>query len=153
MCWCNLLVYMCIVENVYWETIKLFEIENWNIDPYLCLHMAAQSHKELTPHRPHQWHFINIYRSQITLLSRTMEYPMPMVSRHTSWCSGFLGLQFSILNRINRQRSFQKSMLTWWCHQMETFSALLALCAGNSPVTGEFPSQRPMTQSFALFFE
>ena len=24
-----------------------------------------------------------------------------------------------------------------WCHQMETFSALLVLCAGNSPVTGE----------------
>ena len=29
--------------------------------------------------------------------------------------------------------------LTWWRHQMETFSALLALCAGNSPDTGEFP--------------
>ena len=28
---------------------------------------------------------------------------------------------------------------TWWCHQMETFFKLLALCAGNSPVTGEFP--------------
>ena len=27
----------------------------------------------------------------------------------------------------------------WWCHQMETFSMLLALCVGNSPVTGEFP--------------
>ena len=26
-----------------------------------------------------------------------------------------------------------------WRHQMEPFSALLALCAGNSPVTGEFP--------------
>ena len=26
---------------------------------------------------------------------------------------------------------------------METFSALLAICAGNSPVTGEFPTQRP----------
>ena len=25
----------------------------------------------------------------------------------------------------------------WWRHQMETFSALQALCAGNSPVTGE----------------
>ena len=23
---------------------------------------------------------------------------------------------------------------TWWRHQMETFSALLAICAGNSPV-------------------
>ena len=31
---------------------------------------------------------------------------------------------------------------------METFSALLAICAGNSPVTGEFPAQRPMTRSF-----
>ena len=28
---------------------------------------------------------------------------------------------------------------TWWRHQMEAFSALLAFCAGNSPVTGEFP--------------
>ena len=28
---------------------------------------------------------------------------------------------------------------TWWRHQMDTFSALLAICAGNSPVTGEFP--------------
>ena len=37
---------------------------------------------------------------------------------------------------------------SWWRHQMETFSALLALCAGNSPVTGEFPSQRPVTRSF-----
>ena len=27
----------------------------------------------------------------------------------------------------------------WWRYQMETFSALLAICAGNSPVPGEFP--------------
>ena len=37
--------------------------------------------------------------------------------------------------------------VTWWRHQMETFSALLAFCAGNSPVTGEFFSQRPMTRN------
>ena len=30
---------------------------------------------------------------------------------------------------------------------METFSGLLAICAGNSPVTGEFPAQRPVTRS------
>ena len=41
---------------------------------------------------------------------------------------------------------------TWWRHQMETFSALLALCAGNSSVTGEFPSQRPVVRSFDVFF-
>ena len=36
---------------------------------------------------------------------------------------------------------------------METFSALLALCAGNSPITGEFPTQRPVTRSFDVFFD
>ena len=34
---------------------------------------------------------------------------------------------------------------------METFSALLAICAGNSPVPGEFPAQRPVTRSFDVF--
>ena len=36
---------------------------------------------------------------------------------------------------------------------METFSALLAICAGNSPVSGEFPAQRPVTRSFDVFFD
>ena len=36
---------------------------------------------------------------------------------------------------------------------MEAFSALLSFCAGNSPVTGEFPTQRPVTQSFDAFFD
>ena len=30
---------------------------------------------------------------------------------------------------------------------------LLALCAGNYPVTGDFPSQRPVTRSFVFFFD
>ena len=36
---------------------------------------------------------------------------------------------------------------------METFSALLAICAGNSPVPGEFPTQRPVTRSFDVYFD
>ena len=35
---------------------------------------------------------------------------------------------------------------------METFFALLAICAGNSPVNGEFPTQRPVTWSLGVFF-
>ena len=42
---------------------------------------------------------------------------------------------------------------SWWRHQKETFSALLALCAGNSPVPGEFHAQRPVTRSFDVFFD
>ena len=33
---------------------------------------------------------------------------------------------------------------TWWRHQMETFSASLAIGVGNSPL----PAQRPVTRSF-----
>ena len=44
-------------------------------------------------------------------------------------------------------------MGAWWRHQMETFSVLLALCAGNSAVTGEFPSQRSVTRNFDVFFD
>ena len=50
-------------------------------------------------------------------------------------------------------RSLTGRDVTWWHHQMETFSALLAICAGNSPVTGEFPTQRPVTWSFDVFFD
>ena len=44
-------------------------------------------------------------------------------------------------------------IFTWWRHQMETFSALLAICAGNSSVAGEFPAQRPVMRSFDVFFD
>ena len=43
--------------------------------------------------------------------------------------------------------------LSWWRHQMDTFSAVLPICAGNSLVTGEFPTQRPVTRSFDVFFD
>ena len=45
------------------------------------------------------------------------------------------------------------AIITWWRHQMETFSALLAICARNSPVSGEYPAQRPVTRSFDVFFD
>ena len=54
--------------------------------------------------------------------------------------------------------SFAKSESTgswirglWRRHQMETFSELLAICAGNSPVSGEFLAQRPVTRRFNVF--
>ena len=49
--------------------------------------------------------------------------------RSISWCwMTFLLLDHGVL-----------IWQTWWRHQMETFSALLALCAGNSP----FPVNSP----------
>ena len=42
---------------------------------------------------------------------------------------------------------------SWWRHQMETFSASLAICAGNSPVIDELPTQRPVTRNLEVVFD
>ena len=60
-------------------------------------------------------------------------------------------LYFSPLSAIWVVGSFFSE--AWWRHQMETFSALLAICVGNSPVPGEFPIQMPVTRSFDVFFD
>ena len=52
----------------------------------------------------------------------------------------------------SRMTRYRYILSTRWWHQMETFFALLAICSGNSPVTGEFPSQRPVMRSFEVFF-
>ena len=49
-------------------------------------------------------------------------------------------------------KSFPVSFFAWRRHQMEIFSASLALCVGISPVNGEFPWQRPVTRRFNVFF-
>ena len=36
---------------------------------------------------------------------------------------------------------------------METFAALLAICARNSPVPGEFPAQKAVTRSFRAHYD
>ena len=53
----------------------------------------------------------------------------------------------------DRMGAYYLLLWTWWRHQVKIFSALMAHCAGNSPMTGEFPAQRPVTQSFDVFFD
>ena len=51
---------------------------------------------------------------------------------------------------------YQVSMIAaiaWWHHQMKKISTLLVICVGNSLVTGDFPSQSPVMQSFDASFE
>ena len=51
-------------------------------------------------------------------------------------------------------QGLEYSTKSWWRHQMESFFALLALCAGGEFTgPGEFPAQRPVTRSFDVFFD
>ena len=55
----------------------------------------------------------------------------------------------NFLNSIGwRNINSAQHICTWWRHQMETFSAQLAICAGNSPVPGKFTAHRSVTRSF-----
>ena len=58
---------------------------------------------------------------------------------------------FSIVHQLTKTVTVQHN--TWWRHQMETFFALLALCAWNSPVPGEFPARSPVARSFDVFLD
>ena len=67
---------------------------------------------------------------------------------------GTVGLLSSDLVALMSWGPFhQMIFIPWWRHQMGTSSALLALCVGNSPVTGEFPKQKPVTWNFDAFFD
>ena len=66
-----------------------------------------------------------------------------LMTRYCSYCHVNYIAHHIVLHPLN----------TWWRHQMETFSASLALSAGDSPVPGEFPAQRPGTRSFDVFFD
>ena len=73
------------------------------------------------------------------IISHAFEYRLP--------------LRVSDLHMSGVEKTTWEGDNSWWRHQMETFSALLAICAGNSPVSGEFPAQRPVTRSFDIFFD
>ena len=77
-------------------------------------------------------------------LSHTTETCNWHIQLMTSQYSGIWHQSAQLERAMNRKS-------TWWRHQMETFSALLVICAGNSPVTGEFPAQRPVTRNFDVF--
>ena len=73
---------------------------------------------------------------------------VPIHQFHTSQNSPVSYLTCSIQNR-----NVHISVLNGEFWDMEAFSSLPALCAGNAPVTGEFLSQKPVTRGFDVFFD
>ena len=97
-----------------------------NFDMFLCALLWRGHHKKIFMH------------------SKSFIAPFSSKLCH---CCGGNGIVAPMQWRNNPQE-----IATWWRHQRETFSALLAIC-GNSPVTVEFPAQRPVTRSFEVFFD
>ena len=102
------------------------------------------------PLRNHKWgNKLHSLQQKFTKIYQVME--RGCTDESVSCFSPYIGNAHANINY--HQWVCKKHTHPWWRHQMETFFALLALCAGNSPVTGEFPTQRPVTRSFAVSFD
>ena len=80
--------------------------------------------------------------------------PIALKSDRRRWLYALLLNEYrprASINKAVRHRD-SWSLDTWWRHQMEALSALLAICAGNSPVTGEFPTHEGRWRGALMFF-
>ena len=85
-----------------------------------------------------------------SLLADTQQCTSVLNDRHSKSVTNIIEHNYTCASVVRSILDTRR--LSWWRHQMETFSALLAICAGNSPVPGEFSAQRPVTRSFDVFF-
>ena len=110
-------------------------------------------HGIIQPKLIKQWKQNSIARSLELLLQHNFLYMV--VKCDTRSNSNLENFHSGFELPITTEWNYTKTSIpyAWWRHQMEAFSALLDHCAGNSPVTGEFPSQRPVTRSFDVFFD
>ena len=115
-----------MLENLYQFTLILTCI-------FLLNHAAGQSET-----------FFRVYCASSS--RRWLYHRIQIPWNNNMWNSIRISLhidQWSFIHITNRSQ-----ISTWWRHQMETFSALLALCEGDSPVIGEFPHRWiPLTKA------
>ena len=78
----------------------------------------------------------------------TEQYAMPFLLIR---CGSVAQYCVQVIIGSSRPKGLQS--VSWWRHEMETFSALLAICAENSPVPCEFTAERPVTRSFDVLFD
>ena len=94
----------------------------------------------------------HVYLPKVQEEMKYLEVPV----EHVAACCWHRNREFQCkLDRIAvlSEALHKSDVNTWWRHQMEAFSALLAICAGSSPGPGEFHAQRPVTRSFDVFFD
>ena len=76
--------------------------------------------------------------------------PLAHIFDDKNWSKEYIFYQFNKVMLLFCSPLFCVCMIT---SSNESIFALLALCAWNSPVPGEFPAQRPVTRSFGVFFD
>ena len=115
-------------------------------DKWSLVHVTALRRQETRLFPSQLW---SRFCPHMTLHGRTEYSPTNIVNSHIL-THDQLGW---VLRKIYTIKAMRSVSIFWWRHQIETSSALLVLCVGNSPVIGEFPSQRPVTRGVYVFFD
>ena len=113
---------------------------------YSCREECGSNFKSIFSEHMLQIKFVSI--SCEIALGWMLQYPIDIVSSN-----GLVHTTPTDNKLLPEPMLTQMVVGKWWSHQREIFSTLLALCVGNSPVTCEFPSQRPVTQGFDVFYD
>ena len=124
-------------------------------NPAAHINLRAQLHY-LTPRAPLMW-YTEIYRLYLWVIQHHNMYGwnlwLQVVGKKPCEIGRFC-VRTDMYRNIDWKHFLRNNdIFIWWCHQIETFSALLALCVGNSPVIAEFPAQRPVTPNLDVFFD
>ena len=136
---------ICIIRNLFQQEINSYkrdhsygigEVSIRCINILCNLHMVAtQQYFRCTGNAAFNTHWLLIKSSILSKYSR--------INNHIPYYSSSARFIISIA-------IFVALMMT---SSNGNIFALLTICAGNTPVTGEFPAQRPVTRSFEVFFD
>ena len=123
------------------------EEKNLGYDITTCINLN-NIHNDLAFNKDMEWWSFTLYeKSNFDSCSGKIQTHLFLIGIHPLNLALFIGH----ITRV--PADLLCFVVAWWRHQMKTFAALLAICAGNSPVTGEFPAQRPVMRSFDIFFD
>ena len=84
--------------------------------------------------------FVRLHTKVVRMTTPVVTGDVESAHQRPQWWPGQSSLQLSV------------TVYAWWRHQMETFSALLALCAGNSPVPVNSPHKGQWRGALAFSF-
>ena len=130
---------LTVWDDIDWQATKWHtKCETWSqiMGCFVCILMAIIPSKHtiaLSWRRGIGWHL------GVQILIRAFSIKAIPFHIGTYWYENWLHSQCTKIEVHTVVLSLVHVHKIWWRHQMETFSALLAICAGNSPVPGEFP--------------
>ena len=146
-------VYLCQHLFRYWLTAPTHYLSQYWIFIWVVLWHSFESNFPLNAYNIILYDEFEIYILNTTATSPRANEKCQYASPGLCVKAVLISIVFFLREICRTPKKYAYGLRFAWRHQMETFSALLAIYVGNSQASGEFPAQRPVTRSFEVFFD